>query len=104
MLFLNQTEVASLEDMTWDRGCLESYQMAGAFRLLRSSDLIWSRIVHEYPLGRRQEMNDLMAWNADATRLPYRMHSEYSRRLFLNNDLAQGRYQVEIGRSSRSAR
>jgi polyhydroxyalkanoate synthase len=95
MLFLNETEVAFLEDMMWDRGYLDSYQMAGAFQLLRSSDLIWSRSVHEYLLGRRQEMSDLMAWNADATRMPYRMHSEYLRRLLLDNDLAQGRYEVD---------
>lgn len=95
MPFLNETEVAFLEDMMWDRGYLDSYQMAGAFQLLRSSDLIWSRIVCEYLLGRRQQMNDLMAWNADTTRLPYRMHTEYLRQLFLDNDLAQGRYEVD---------
>ena len=69
--------------------------MAGAFQMLRSNDLIWSRMVHDYLMGERSPTNDLMAWNADATRMPYRMHSEYLRRLFLDNDLAAGRYLVD---------
>jgi polyhydroxyalkanoate synthase len=52
-------------------------------------------MVGEYLLGRRQPMNDLMAWNADATRMPYRMHSEYLRRLFLKNDLFEGRLRID---------
>jgi polyhydroxyalkanoate synthase len=94
MLFINESQIAFLEDMMWEKGYLDAKQMAGAFQLLRSNDLIWSKLVRDYLMGERQEMNDLMAWNADATRMPYRMHSEYLRRLFLNDELAEGHYLV----------
>jgi len=93
-LFIDHSQVHFLEDVMWARGYLSRSQMAGAFQLLRSQDLVWSRLVREYLLGEREHMIELMAWNADATRLPYRMHSEYLRRLFLNNDFVEGRYDV----------
>ncbi len=95
MLFVNEEQVSFLESLMWERGLLDTNQMSGAFQLLRSNDLIWSRMVREYLLGERRPPNDLMAWNADQTRMPYRMHSEYLRKLFLNNDLAAGRYRVD---------
>ncbi len=93
-LFISESEVSYLEHMMWDQGYLDTKQMAGAFQLLRSSDLIWSRYVHEFLMGKPQPMFDLMAWNADATRMPYKMHSEYLRSFYLNNELSQGQYQV----------
>jgi len=94
MLFIDQSQVSYLEDLMWDQGYLDTKQMAGAFQLLRSNDLIWSRMVHDYLMGERTPMIDLMAWNADATRMPFRMHSEYLRSLFLGNDFAEGHYNV----------
>ncbi len=94
-LFIDDSELDFLEDIMWRQGYLQTRQMAGAFQLLRSNDLVWSRIVNDYLLGQRPPMNDLMAWNADATRMPYRMHSEYLRRLFLKNDLFEGRYRID---------
>jgi len=95
MLFINESQVSFLEDMMWEQGYLDAKQMAGAFQLLRSNDLIWSRLIHDYLMGERSQINDLMAWNLDTTRMPYKMHSQYLRKLFLNNDLAEGRYIVD---------
>jgi len=94
-LFINESQLSFLEDMMWEQGFLDTKQMAGAFQMLRSNDLVWSRLVRDYLMGERAPMTDLMAWNADATRMPYRMHTEYLRRLFLDNDLAEGRYRAD---------
>ena len=91
-LFINEAQLAFLDDVMWAQGYLDSSQMAGAFQMLRANDLIWSHLVRRYYLGEADHPNDLMSWNMDATRLPYRMHSEYLRSMFLNNDLAEGRY------------
>ena len=95
MLFIDESQVSYLEDSMWEKGYLDTRQMAGAFQLLRSNDLIWSQFINAYLKGeKRLSMSDLMAWNADTTRMPYRMHSEFLRSLFLDNDLAEGRYHV----------
>ncbi len=93
-VFIDPSEVSYLEDLMWEQGYLDPQQAAGSFQLLRSHDLIWSKMVREYLLGKRQPMFDLMAWNFDGTRMPYRQHSQLLRRLFLNNDLWDGRYRV----------
>jgi len=97
-LFITADQLAFLDDIMRAQGYLDASQMTGAFQFLRSNDLFWSRLIKSYWLGKRDEPNDLMAWNADATRMPARMHGEYLRELFQRNALAEGRYEVE-GRS-----
>ncbi|HEY4774850.1 MAG TPA: alpha/beta fold hydrolase, partial [Xanthobacteraceae bacterium] len=93
-LFISESQIAFLEALMAEQGYLDSQQMAGAFQFLRSKDLIWSRLVRDYLMGQRSMPSDIMAWNADTTRMPYRMHSEYLRSLFLNDDFAEGRFKV----------
>jgi len=94
-LFIDPSQLHFLDSMMWNRGYLSADQMAGAFQLLRSNDLVWSRVVSDYLMGERSPMFDIMAWNADSTRMPYRMHAEYLRRLYLDNELASGRFLVD---------
>ncbi|MDM8550678.1 alpha/beta fold hydrolase [Desulfobacterales bacterium HSG2] len=94
-LFVDEGQLNGLEDVMREKGCPGSGQMASAFHLLRSNDLIWSRIIHDYLMGERQQMSDLLSWNADVARVPARMHSEYLKRLFLGNDLSEGRYMLD---------
>ncbi len=88
--FISPGHLALLEALMHHKGVLESDRMAAAFTLLRSQDLLWTPAVATYVRGERPKITDLMAWNADGTRMPWRMHSEYLERLYLKNELARG--------------
>jgi polyhydroxyalkanoate synthase len=94
LMFTDESQLVWLEDTMWEKGYLDSKHMANTFQMLRSRDLVWSRMIEHYMLGERRPPNDLMVWNADATRMPYKMHSEYLRSLFLNNDLSEGGFMI----------
>jgi polyhydroxyalkanoate synthase subunit PhaC len=91
-VFITPSQIAMLEAMMHKSGVLESERMGAAFALLRSRDLMWTPAVDQYVRGERPKLNDLMAWNADGTRMPWRMHSEYLERLYLKNELARGTF------------
>lgn len=93
-LFINDSQVDFIEDVMEVQGYLDGRQMGGTFQLLRSNDLIWSRAVRAYLKGEQKMPTDLKAWVADGTRMPACMHSQYLRRLFLQNDLARGRFEA----------
>ena len=94
-LFIDEGQIDWLDHTTRGQGYLSGKQMAGSFEFLHSRDLVWARRMREYLLGERDQPNDLMAWNADTTRMPARMHHEYLTDLYLNNALARGSYRVE---------
>ncbi|MBK7655598.1 MAG: polyhydroxyalkanoic acid synthase [Betaproteobacteria bacterium] len=93
-VFIDDDQLKTLREDMAEKGYLSGKQMAGSFQFLNSRDLIWSRNTRRYLLGQDEVGNDMMSWNADLTRLPERMHSEYLSSLFLNNALANGHYRV----------
>jgi polyhydroxyalkanoate synthase len=95
LLFLDESQVAFLEDMMWAQGYLDRPQMAFAFAAIRAEDLIHTRNVRRYLLGLRDMPSDITVWNGDTTRMPARMHSEYLRGIFLENRITAGRFAVE---------
>lgn len=93
-LFIDESQVGFLDNITRGKGFLTGDQMAGSFQFLHSRDLVWTRRMREYLMGEREQQNDLMAWNADTTRMPARMHHEYLTSLYLHNALASSTYRV----------
>jgi polyhydroxyalkanoate synthase len=93
--FLSESIYSFLKSLMWKQGYLGLENMGGAFAALRATDLIHNPKVDRYWLGKESSMNDLMAWNADGTRMPYCMHSEYLRTLYMDNDLAECRFVVD---------
>jgi polyhydroxyalkanoate synthase len=94
-VFISPSQLDTLEAAMQRTGVLNSEQMGAAFTLLRSRDLLWTPAVNNYLRGQRPAPSDLMAWNADGTRMPCRMHSEYLRQLYLNNALARGEFYAD---------
>jgi polyhydroxyalkanoate synthase subunit PhaC len=90
LAFVDESQVSMLEDVMSQQGYLDGKQMASAFAVMHSHDLMWGKYIKNYWLGEKSSVFDIMAWNADATRLPDAMHSEYLENLFLNNALIQG--------------
>jgi len=93
--FISPSQLSFLEKLMWKRGYLGSENMGGAFSALRSSDLIYAGLVDRYFLGKQASLNDLMSWNADGTRMPYLMHTEYLEQLYLHNLLAQNKFKIK---------
>ncbi len=88
-VFIDEEQLAALEDRMSSRGYLDGSEMATTFNMLRANDLIWSFVVNNYLLGKDPFPFDLLYWNSDSTRMPAAMHSFYLRKMYQENKLVQ---------------
>ena len=93
-LFTDEKTVANLEQQMKAKGFLEGSNMATTFDLLRANDLIFNYVVSNWLMGQDPPAFDILAWNADSTRMPAAMHSFYLRSLYLKNLLATGDLEI----------
>jgi len=92
--FTGERTVARLEKQMAETGFLDGAQMAGTFDVLRANDLIFSYVVSNWLMGQSPPAFDILAWNADSTRMPAAMHSFYLRSLYGRNELARGELEL----------
>lgn len=88
-VFIDEEQLAALEEKMNSQGYLNGQSMATTFNMLRANDLIWSFVVNNYLLGKDPFPFDLLYWNSDATRMPAAMHSFYLRNMYQRNLLVQ---------------
>ena len=93
-VFVDEEQVAALEQAMRGKGFLDGTKMATAFNMLRSGDLIWPYVVNNYMRGKEPLPFDLLYWNADSTRMAAANHSFYLRNCYLENNLSQGRMEL----------
>ncbi|HZJ05516.1 MAG TPA: alpha/beta fold hydrolase [Nocardioidaceae bacterium] len=94
-VFTDEATIAGLEKKMAKRGFLDSEKMAHTFDALRANDLVFSYVVNNWLLGKQPPAFDLLVWNKDSTRMPAKMHSQYLRACYLNNEFARGEFEVD---------
>jgi polyhydroxyalkanoate synthase subunit PhaC len=88
-VFTDEAAIRRIEERITRRGYMAPEELGGPFTLMKANDLVWRYVVSSWHMGKPPEPFDLLAWNADGTRLPAAMHSQYLRGCYLENGLTR---------------
>lgn len=88
-VFIDEQQVKQLTQKVDDEGLLSGRNLATAFNMLRSNDLVWSYVVNNYLKGQNPAPFDILYWNGDSTNLPAKMYNFYINEMYINNKLAK---------------
>ena len=75
-LFASPATLALAKAVSKPRGVIEGWQTGQMFSWLRPNDLVWNYWVNNYLLGQDPPAFDILAWNADQTRLSAAFHHQ----------------------------
>jgi polyhydroxyalkanoate synthase len=94
--FADERTIRRIERRNRRRGYHSATDLSTPFTLMRSNELVWNYVVSNWYMGRKPAPFDILAWNADATRLPAAMHSQFLRRCYLENRLVTpGAFEID---------
>jgi polyhydroxyalkanoate synthase len=93
--FADKKAVSGLARKMERRGFLDGAEIARTFNVLRANDLIWSYVGSNWLMGEQPPAFDILAWNADSTRLPAALHSFYLRSCYVDNEFARGQLELD---------
>jgi polyhydroxyalkanoate synthase len=92
-MLASRAAVAAARARSRRAGYLDGRDLAKVFAWLRPNDLVWNYWVNNYLLGQDPPAFDILYWNADTTRLPAGLHSDFLD-LSTSNGLAEGTLSV----------
>jgi len=75
-LFASPATLALARQVSKPRGVIDGWQTGSMFAWLRPNDLVWNYWVNNYLLGQDPPTFDILAWNADQTRLTSAFHRQ----------------------------
>ncbi|MFC3053009.1 PHA/PHB synthase family protein [Kordiimonas pumila] len=93
-VFIEEGFLTGIEKDVDEKGYMDSFYLTRTFSFLRANDLVYGPAIRSYMMGEAPPVFDLLYWNSDSPNLPARMTKEYLRGLYMNNDLAEGRFTI----------
>jgi polyhydroxyalkanoate synthase len=93
--FIDESQIAFLEDLMVEEGFLDKANMGTTFSLLKPRDLFWNYLIDTYFLAKEPFNFDFLYWNDDGTRMPRRLHIDILEKLYLEDELTEGKFRVK---------
>lgn len=76
-------------------GTLSAKEMGAGWAWIQAMNLVFNPGRRRWLLGEKAPAMDLLAWNADGTRLPSEMHRQYLQSCYIDNLFAKGELMVD---------